>query len=290
MKKIFSIIIIAAVLWVLWMILAKKKTESHHLILGLIPQASLDSVSTNVEPLSKILSQKVGKEIKIFVGTNYDAVVEGLISKKIDVSFLAPAAYVKAKEHSNVQAILQAKIQNVWTYRCVIVSDAKSPIKKIDDLRGKKIAFGSSSSTSGFIYPIYILTKEGLNLKDFASYHNEEGGHNSVILSVMRGDADAGFIWDDGLEIFKRNYPDMKLDLKEIPIGEPIANDPIVAREGLDDQTISLLKEGFIQAIKDPVSKEIIFKMYGYQDFREVAPETYKDVEEAFKKIRELDL
>jgi phosphonate transport system substrate-binding protein len=77
-------------------------------------------------------------------------------------------------------------------YYSAIITQADSPIQKLEDLKGKKFAFGDINSTSGSLYPRIMLDKAGLS--DFAnpSLFVYTGGHDATVLAVQNGTVDAG--------------------------------------------------------------------------------------------------
>lgn len=260
------------------------------LVVGLIPQDSVDAISTLSKPFEEILEKRLpGVDVEIFIGTNYDAVIEGLISKKVDVSFLAPAAFIKAKERSGVKAVLQAKVKGIWEYDAVMISPTAKPVDDITSLRGKNVLFGSASSTSGFIVPLGHLIDSGVTLKELGSWRNMEGGHTSVILSVANGEADAGFTWLPGIDLVETKNAGTAAKLHVVKLGT-VPNDPVVVREGLDGELVAKIQKAFIEAIEDPTDGPIFKKLYFYDDFRVIEDAAYDDVGRIFGAVKKAEL
>lgn len=266
------------------------KDSKQKIVVGLIPQDSVEAISTKSKPFEEMLEKRLpGVDVEIFVGTNYDAVIEGLISKKVDVSFLAPAAFIKAKERSPVKAILQAKAKDIWEYQAVMISPIGRPVDDITALRGKNVLFGSASSTSGFIIPLGHLIDNGVLLKELGAWRNMEGGHTSVILSVANGEADAGFTWNVGIDLAEAKSPGTAAKLHVVSLGT-VPNDPVVARADLDPALIEKIQKAFIGAIEDPADAKIFKELYFYDDFRVVDDSTYEDVGRIFQAVKKAEL
>ena len=75
-------------------------------------------------------------------------------------------------------------------YRAHIVVAPNSALKSIDDLRSKRIAFGSPTSTQGHWIPRIMFDTAGLKLADFDS-HLYTGSHRACAEAVIAGQADA---------------------------------------------------------------------------------------------------
>jgi len=76
-----------------------------------------------------------------------------------------------------------------------MVTAPDSPIRRIEDLRGKRFAFGSITSTQGHLIPRIILAQHGIALEDLASYE-WTGSHRNCANAVAAGRFDAGGMQD----------------------------------------------------------------------------------------------
>lgn len=65
-------------------------------------------MSARVKPLAKLLEQQLHIPVTVTVSTNYNTIVEAMGSKKVDVGFLPPDAYVQAHKQYGVKVLLQA--------------------------------------------------------------------------------------------------------------------------------------------------------------------------------------
>ena len=74
-----------------------------------VPSQNADTLEAKAKPLEKLLSDKIGIPVKVSVSTDYNTIIEAMASKKVDVGFLPPTAYVLAKEKGAAEVILQAQ-------------------------------------------------------------------------------------------------------------------------------------------------------------------------------------
>lgn len=94
-------------------------------------------------------------------------------------------------------------------FRGIIITRSDSLLKSLEDLRGKKIAIVSRSSTGGFLSQNLTLKQNGLNvLTDCFIEEAPENKQENVILSVYTGDVDAGFIRESALPQVKEFVPE----------------------------------------------------------------------------------
>ena len=117
---------------------------------------------------------------------------------KNEIQFAAFGAgsYIKAHEEYGVIPLVRGlNKEGKAEYQSVIFVAADSPIQKINDLYGKRFAFGSITSTQGYIIPRIILNKHGITLEDLSAYRFT-GSHRNCADAVLSGDFDSGGMQD----------------------------------------------------------------------------------------------
>lgn len=157
-----------------------------------IPDESPTELQRKFKPLGEYLSKETGMKVEFTPVTDYAAVVEALATKKIDMAWLGGFTYVQTKIRTNGTAnpIIQRTEDEKFT--SVFIVPADSPLKSLSELKGKTIAFGSPSSTSGHLMPRYFLMQAGINPdKDFKNIAFS-GAHDATVAFVASGKADVG--------------------------------------------------------------------------------------------------
>jgi phosphonate transport system substrate-binding protein len=126
-------------------------------------------------------------------------------------------------------------------------------------IEGRTMAFGTESSTSGYIFPVLELIAAGLTQDvDYNSCYS--GSHDNSVLfvygsSVCGGDenrADFGVSFDDARRNVREASPDVGEKVIVFNISAPIANDVIAVDANLPEN----LKDAIFQAIADFMSTE----------------------------------
>ncbi|MEA3297521.1 MAG: phosphate/phosphite/phosphonate ABC transporter substrate-binding protein, partial [candidate division Zixibacteria bacterium] len=123
-------------------------------------------------------------------------IVDDLGKGVVQFAAVGAGSYLLAQEKYGV--VLMARGLNTQgraEYRSVIVVAPHSPIQQIEDLRGKRFAFGSVVSTRGHLIPRISLFQHGMTLKDLAS-HEYTGSHRNCAEAVVKGYVDAGGMQD----------------------------------------------------------------------------------------------
>ena len=114
----------------------------------------------------------------------------------------------------------------------------------ISVIEGRSIAFGSETSTSGYIFPVLELMAAGLTQDvDYESFYS--GSHDNSVLSVYNGDTDFGVSFDDARRNVREANPDVGAKVIVFNITAPIANDVIA----VDANLPANLKDAIFDAI-----------------------------------------
>ncbi len=167
--------------------------------MGLIPADDAEEMLRNYEPVRKYLSTQLGIPVKIQVTSDYTAAIEAMRAKHIDMAWFGPFSYVIAANVAGAEAIVNGVKSSTSSssYRSVIVANANSGVKSLNDLKGKTFAFVDPASTSGNLIPRKMLIEAGINPdKDFkTSYY--AGTHNAVMYAVANGKVQAGATGDN---------------------------------------------------------------------------------------------
>ncbi len=162
------------------------------LILGVHPYLLPAEIVTRFAPLAAYLDSKLGRQVQVRVGRDYDQHIETIGADAIDIAYLGPASYVKMVERHGAKPLLaRLEINGKPSVTGYIITRSDSPLRKLADLRGKRFAFGDINSTVGAIMAQHVLRRSGVGLESLGGYQYL-GSHRNVALAVLSGDYDAG--------------------------------------------------------------------------------------------------
>ena len=262
-----------------------------------VPSQNADTLEAKAKPLEKLLSDKIGIPVKVSVSTDYNTIIEAMASKKVDVGFLPPTAYVLAKEKGAAEVILQAQrfgVQDdtgapttdlVDFYKSMIIVKKDSSIQSVADLKGKKIAYQNVTSSAGFVWPAAKLMDAGLDpLKDVEAITVK--GHDQGVLAVLNGDVDAAAIFQDARNTVKKDYPSVFEDTRVLAYTEPIPNDTISVRSDMSQEWIEKLQNAFIELGKDEEGHKIISEIYTHEGYVKSDDSRFDIVREYGEKVK----
>lgn len=219
-----------------------------------IPSEQSADAALKYNNLVKLLQKKTGEKVTFVKSTNYNAVIEGMVSGKIDVAEFGPLSYVLAKNNgAKITPVASLAPKNApAVYHSYGLVPGNSPITSVAQFKGKKVCFVDPSSTSGYLFPTAQLKKVGLDpKKDIKPVF--AGGHDTSALSVKSGKCDVGFA--DSMmvdQILPGKGALKKGDLKIIWRSTPIPNDPLTVRNDLPAGVRKKISDALVQDANIP--------------------------------------
>lgn len=267
---------------VLGIILGCKKEKA--LIVGFVPSAEVEEISTTTKPLVDILSKKLNMKVKSYLATDYTALVEAIGSNKIDIAFLPPFGYILAHEKYGADIILKAVRNGHAYYRSQFVVK-KGSAKTLSDLKGKIWAYPDAASTSGYIFPKAYMLKNGIDPDKFFKDRIQTGSHDNAILAVYNNEADLATTFEGAENRLLKEYKDIKDKIEIIAYTDSIPNDGIVVRAGLDPSLREKIKQAFLELNNDKEAMEILKKVYSWDGIVLAKDSDYQIVREIMKLL-----
>lgn len=240
------------------------------------------------------------EKVSLFPAADYDGVVQGLLGGTLDYAELGASAYAKVylEDAKAVEPILTTVQTDGSTgYYSIMVARKDSGFTKLEDLKGKKLGYADPDSTSGYLVPAVTLPAAlgGVAVKDFFGETGFGGGHENLVLEVLKGTFDAGTTWGSGVGDFKDGYTSGNLakmvskgildmdDLVELWRSPLIPNGPVVVRSSMDADMKTKFKEFMLALPKSDPDCFSAIQGGDFTGFTEVTPEFYQPIIDARK-------
>ena len=170
----------------------------------------------------KHMEKVTGKKVVFFPVQSNAAQLEAMRSGRLHVAGVNTGGNPIAVNCAGfVPFAIMANKEGVFGYEMEIIVPADSPIKTPADLKGKKVAFTSPTSNSGFKAPSAIL-KSDFNLeakKDFEPVFS--GKHDNSVMGVANKDYDAAAIANEVMfRMFERHVVDKAKIRTHLQVGD----------------------------------------------------------------------
>ncbi|MDP3115147.1 MAG: phosphate/phosphite/phosphonate ABC transporter substrate-binding protein [Candidatus Cloacimonadaceae bacterium] len=269
-------------------------TKKNPIKMYFVPSLEAGKVVASGEAIARHLERETGYHFKVAVPTSYAAVIEALGSFQADIAWLPTYAYVLAKDKYDAEVRFMTVRNELTKYRGQFLARSDSPVKSIEDISGRIIAYTDAASASGYIYPSAILKQKGIVAKDITF----AGGHPQAILSLYSGRADvACTYWSpadasgrpkDAREKLLDTYPDILEKISIIGFTDWIPNDTVTFRKSIPAEIADKLSKALYAFAASDEGKQTLKTLYDI-DGLEYATDADYDIVRTTLKILELD-
>jgi phosphonate transport system substrate-binding protein len=184
---------------------AEVAKDPDRLVFAFQKQKHPEELRKSAEYLAEKLSERLGKKVEVLIPGSYSASVQGLISNKVHVAYMDSLPYILAQRETRVEILAVEQRNGKTSYDSLIVTNRNSGINSLADLKSKKIAFTSQTSTSGYLMPLSRLIQDKVITRpeDLSTYFSEvlyAGGYDKALQSVSKGAVDVAAFSDYVLE------------------------------------------------------------------------------------------
>jgi phosphonate transport system substrate-binding protein len=216
------------------------------------PTEPQDLMTNQYEPVANVLEDATGHPTDLRYSRSYSTILQALDSGNGDIAETGPFAAALGVKDESAEVVLQRHAFGSWTYHSVIVSAADSDITEAADLEGKSIAFADILSSSGSLYPLYMLKQAGLSIGEApgsdegADFEASWSSHAQAAEALKAGQVDAAgvgrfIVWD-------YENSDYQEDFQEVAHTGGIPRAPMIVSPTLDSEEKSTLVDGLVNA------------------------------------------
>lgn len=258
----------------------RQPARGPRLVLAMVPQENPEKLAGDVRVISRWLTPQVGVPVSGFVTSDHAAAVEALRSGDADISFMGALPYVIARREVGAEVLLAEIYRGQPGYRARVFVRRDRGTQRLEQLRGKSIAFADPVSESGYLYPLETFVQAGLIRRgdDPRRFFGEvffAGGYQQAIQAAVEGLVDAAGASE---------FADLLLTREQQPLvtwiaeSEMIPSHCVIARRGLD----AGLRERFVTTmlkLNEPEHRAMLQHVYGPDGYVRADHAMYAPVE-----------
>jgi len=142
-------------------------------------------------PLTEYLSKALNREVKLKLSPNMPTAIKEVANGEVDLAYLTPVAYIRSHDMGQTQLLVKTITQNKGSFKLMIVVREDSQIKSINDLIGKRFAFGDKAA----LLQRAAVVGADMPLEKLGNYAFL-GHYDNIIRAVLHGEFDAGIVKD----------------------------------------------------------------------------------------------
>jgi len=248
------------------------KPELKSITLGLVSEINRSAIEEHFRDLVGYVARKLAPasniEGKVVVAATPFELVKLLEQRRVDfyMESVYPT-YTINYVHGAGKVLLRRWKGGLADYQSLIFTKRDGGIRRLEDLRGKTIAFEDPGSTSGFLMPKFLLQRSGFKLaekRDFDAnatpadiYYFFANGQDRVLAAVLTKKAAAGAFSDgDHAKLSDKE----KTDIEVLAQTERLPRHLVSVRSDLPAATASRLEAILLAMHEDNEGRRILDK------------------------------
>jgi phosphonate transport system substrate-binding protein len=230
------------------------------LVIAVQPTSTAEQLTADAKELREFLSKRLNREVEIVFPMTYAGVVEALRFGHAQAAFMSAWPAQLAAKHAKAEVAL-AEVREVVIgqekraetfYFSYWVVPKDSPVEKLEQLRGKRAAFPSPLSTSGYVAPLARLIELGLvprqqgkeaDPKAFFGEVRFAGGYAQGWEALKAKQVDVTVIAGD---VSEKLYREVLAGTKVIEQQGPIPSHAVLFASGLDHAAKGQLRDALL--------------------------------------------
>lgn len=195
----------------------------------------------------KHLERVTGRRTKYFGLQNYAAQIEAMRSGRLHVSAFSTGSLVYAVNLAGaVPFAIMRDARGPSGYHLVLITQAGNDrIRSVADLKGRRVAHVSQTSSSGHQAPVYFFSRMGVVPgRDYQIVFS--GKHDNSALGVVNGDYDAAAVADTVLERMVARGVIKASDFKVVYTSPVFPTAGFAHAHNLDPALVEKIREAFL--------------------------------------------
>jgi len=219
--------------------------DSTYLKIGRVAFSQPERILISHNPLCLHIKKEVGlADFEMFLYESYEELFERLKAGDVQLAWLGTAFYAMLNE-PDIEPIVRPLWIGRKSYRGQWFALKENSMNSLQDLRGKRVAFVSPKSSSGYLFPKMLLEKRGILLEDLSEYSFLDK-HSAVVASVLTRQFDAGASY---VGIFQEKaFVENANKFQVLEQTDEISNEPIVVRSDFPKDLKEKLRNAFLSA------------------------------------------
>ena len=230
---------------------ARADVSLPKVVIALKPDKNPEQMLEERKTLSDFLSKKLGKPVEVIVPLSSSVIIEGFANGTVDLGYLGATDMVAAQKRKAAEILLAGELDGKNSYQSYWLSLKEKPYNKVEDLKGKPVAFASTTSTSGYLIPVWDLKQKGLLTKPNAEEYFGAGnlffgtGYVSAVERVLNGQAEAAVSYYV-LDKDKHLTVEQRAKLKKVAEQGPVPTHIIAIRSSIPEADRAALKSAIL--------------------------------------------
>jgi len=237
------------------------------------------------------LSADVGATIEPWCASSPSALAEALASGDAHLAWSSPTLLLLSDEIADVIPLLSTVRQGVAFFHGILFVADDSPIRSLDDLRGKRVAWVARTSAAGYIFPRISLARAGYDVATLFAAETFYDAHGAVARAVFEDRADVGATFavfeqgDPKRAMVNSGYRHAVTDrgARVIDAAGPIPSDLVVAMPSVPVRMRARIANALCKLADDTSGSALIRELMNAERFEPFSQTSFVELETLLK-------
>ncbi|MBI2902182.1 MAG: phosphate/phosphite/phosphonate ABC transporter substrate-binding protein [Candidatus Methylomirabilis oxyfera] len=209
-------------------------------------------------PLMDYLAEKLDRPVEFLQRPTYSEINDLVRNGHADIAFVCDYAYILGQRDFGMQILAVPQIMGQITYHSLLIVPAESEAQSLENLRRKSFAFSDPLSSSGWLYPAYLLTLKGERPEAFFARTVFTYSHDNTIRAVANRLVDGGAVDSLVYDFMLSQSPDLARSLRVIGKSPAWGNPPVVVHPRIDSSLRERLRQILLSTHQDQAGKRLL--------------------------------
>jgi phosphonate transport system substrate-binding protein len=250
----------------------------------LSPEANIESYGE----LADYLGMKLERPVEIVQRRTYQEINDLLEEGQADVGFVCTSAYVAGHDDFGLRLLAAPEIDGATVYYSTLIVPADSSAESMADLRGSVFAFTDPISTTGRVYPTYLVEQLGEDTDAFFGATFFTYSHDRAIEAVAEHVADGAGVDSLVLDYALARDPELSSRIKAIDRSPAFTIPPVVVSPSITAAYEAELRNLLLSLSDDPEAGDVL-RTLGIDGFISVDDAAYDGVRTVLTQVQAHD-
>lgn len=237
------------------------------------PQKSLE----DHEAILWYVGDRLGRPVEIVLRKTYAEVNSLLEHREVDMAFVCSGPYVDGKKRFGLELLAVPQMGGKRTYRSYIIVPNGSPVRSFEDLEDKRFAFTDPLSTTGKLFPTFLLVERETTPGKFFGKTIFTRGHDNSVRAVGEGVVDAAAVDHLVWEALRRTGDPASLKTRALLKSPEFGMPPMVVHPSLDPALKARLRRILLEMHGDSAGARLL-RSVGVEKFVPQPDSAYDEV------------
>jgi phosphonate transport system substrate-binding protein len=209
-------------------------------------------------PLMDYLAEKLDRPVEFLQRPTYSEINDLVRNGHADIAFVCDYAYILGQRDFGMQILAVPQVKGQITYHSLLIVPAESEARSLENLRRKSFAFSDPLSSSGWLYPAFLLALKGQRPETFFARTVFTYSHDNTVRAVANRLVDGGAVDSLVYDFMVSQSPDLGRSLRIIGKSPAWGNPPVVVHPRINPLLRERLRQILLSIHQDQAGKQLL--------------------------------